>query len=101
MKVHRLSAAVAVVVSLMGTGTPAWSLGFGRPISRAILGETFNLTVPVRLESSEDIADDCLAADVFFGDDKVSAQAVMATLLPGQGSERMVRVMRLRGAGRR
>lgn len=92
MKVHRLSAAVAVVVSLMGTGTPAWSLGFGRPVSRAILGETFNVTVPVRLESSEEIADDCLAADVFFGDDKVSSQAVMATLLPGQGTERMVRV---------
>ena len=71
---------------------PAWSLGFGRPVSRAILGETFNATVPVRLDSSEDIADDCLAADVFFGDDKVSSQAVMATLLPGQGTERMVRV---------
>lgn len=71
---------------------PAWSLGFGRPVSRAILGETFNATVPVRLDSSEEIADDCLAADVFFGDDKVSPQAVMATLLPGQGTERMVRV---------
>ena len=92
MKVQRLSAAVAVVVSLMGAGTPAWSLGFGRPVSRAILGETFNVTVPVRLESFEEIADDCLAADVFFGDDKVSSQAVTATLLPGQGTERTVRV---------
>jgi hypothetical protein len=76
----------------MGTGTPAWSLGFGRPVTRAILGETFNVTVPVRLESSEEIADDCLAADVFFGDDKVAAQAVTVALLPGQGTDRTVRV---------
>ncbi len=76
----------------MGMGAPAWSLGFGRPVSRAILGETFSVTVPVRLESAESLADDCLAADVFFGDDKLPSSAITATLLPGQGQERTVRI---------
>jgi len=76
----------------MGMGAPAWSLGFGRPVSRAILGETFSVTVPVRLESAESLADDCLAADVFFGDDKLPSSAITATLLPGQGPERTVRI---------
>lgn len=76
----------------MGMGAPAWSLGFGRPVSRAILGETFSVTVPVRLESAESLADECLAADVFFGDDKLPSSVITATLLPGQGQERTVRV---------
>jgi pilus assembly protein FimV len=76
----------------MGLGMPAWSLGFGRPVSRAILGETFNVTVPVRLESAETLDDDCLAADVFFGDDKLASSAIKTVLLPGQGAERTVRV---------
>ena len=71
---------------------PAWSLGFGRPVSRAILGESFNVTVPVRLESAETLSDDCLAADVFFGDDKLPSSAIKTVLLPGQGPERTVRV---------
>lgn len=76
----------------MGMGAPAWSLGFGRPVSRAILGETFSVTVPVRLESAETLADDCLAADVFFGEDKLPSTAITAMLLPGQGAERTVRI---------
>jgi pilus assembly protein FimV len=76
----------------MGMGMPAWSLGFGRPVSRAILGETFSVTVPVRLESAETLDDDCLAADVFFGDDKLPSSVIKTTLLPGQGAERTVRV---------
>jgi pilus assembly protein FimV len=76
----------------MGMGMPAWSLGFGRPVSRAILGESFSVTVPVRLESAETLDAECLAADVFFGDDKLASSAIKTVLLPGQGAERTVRV---------
>ncbi len=91
-KVNRLPTALAVGVLLMGCAAPAWSLGFGRPVSRAILGETFSATVPLRLEAGEDVSDECLVADVYFGDDQVSPQQVRAQLLPGKGLDRTVRV---------
>ena len=83
---------MAVGVLLMGMAVPAWSLGFGRPVSHAILGEAFNATVPVRLESAETLAIDCLAADVFFGDEKLPSAAISVTLMSGQGNERTMRV---------
>lgn len=92
-KVKGVSAAIVVGLSLVVCSESALSLGFGRSVSRAILGETLSLTVPLHLEAGEVIADDCVAADVFFGDDKQSQLAVKASLLPGDGPERTVRVV--------
>jgi pilus assembly protein FimV len=55
-------------------------LGLGRANSHAILGDDLSLTVPVRLEAGERLDDECLAADVFFGDDKVAPERVRAKL---------------------
>jgi pilus assembly protein FimV len=90
--VNRLPVACAVGVLIMGIAVPAWSLGFGRPVSRAILGESFQATVPLRLEPGEEFDDKCLVADVYFGDDKVEASRVQAQLLPGKGPDRSVRI---------
>lgn len=51
-----------------------------------------SVSIPVRLEAGDEIANDCLAADVYFGDEKLSASAVVSTLLPGGQTERTVRV---------
>ncbi len=93
MKFKGVSAAIVVGLSLVGLSESAMSLGFGRSISRAVLGETLSLTVPLHLEAGEVIADDCVAADVYFGDDKQTSLSVKASLLPGDGPERTVRVV--------
>lgn len=93
MKFKGVSAAIVVGLSLVGLSESAMSLGFGRSISRAVLGETLSLTVPLHLEAGEVIADDCVAADIYFGDDKQTALSVKTSLLPGDGPERTVRVV--------
>ncbi len=65
----------------------ALALGWGKPATRAVLGETLRMTVPIRLEPGEQVANDCISAEVFFGDDKLGAKAVSARLLPtGRGA---------------
>ena len=93
MKFKGVSAAIVVGLSVVGLSESAFSLGFGRSISRAVLGETLSLTVPLHLEAGEVIADDCVAADVYFGDDKQTALSVKTSLLPGDGLTRSVRVV--------
>jgi pilus assembly protein FimV len=88
----RVSAVVLAGVTLLLASGSSHGLGFGRPSSRAILGDTLWLTVPVRLEPGEEIANDCLGADVYFGDDRVSASSVSAVVMSGSGSERVLRV---------
>ena len=93
MKFKGVSAAIVVGLSLVGLSESAMSLGFGRSISRAVLGETLSLTVPLHLEAGEVIADDCVAADVYFGDDKQTSLSVKPSLLAGDGLQRTVRVV--------
>lgn len=59
----------------------------GRASSHAILGEALALTVPVRLDAGEHADNACLAADVYFGDDKLASSGVAVKLvLDAQGA---------------
>jgi len=89
---RRVSACVLAGMALLLASSPSFSLGFGEPDSRAILGDTLRLTVPVRLEPGEEINDECIAADVYFGDEKLPSKAVVAELLPGSAFLRSVKV---------
>ncbi len=64
----------------------SWALGLGKPSTRAVLGETLRLSVPVRLEPGEQVANDCVSAEVYFGDDKLAGTVVAAQVLPVSGS---------------
>lgn len=76
-----------LAVSLFAlTPLSAWALGLGKPSTRAVLGETLRLSVPMRLEAGEQVATDCVSAEVYFGDDKLSGTAVTAQVLPVSGS---------------
>lgn len=86
----RVSAAVSAGMTLLCASGAAYSLGFGQPSSRAILGDTLRVTIPLRLEAGEEIANECMAADVYFGDDKVSAKAVFTEVMAGATSEHAV-----------
>lgn len=88
----RVSAAVLAGMTLLLASGVSHGLGFGRPDSRAILGDTLWVTVPLRLEAGEEIANECLAADVYFGEDKVAGSAVSATVLSGKSGEYTLKV---------
>ncbi|MEY2842010.1 MAG: hypothetical protein RI920_47 [Pseudomonadota bacterium] len=78
---HHLN--LVVWVGLWGLCGLSHALGFGPVNSRVTMGEGLALTVPVRLERGEQLSDECVSADVYFGDDKVSAFKVDVSLLQG------------------
>lgn len=79
-------AAVFAVSMLALVPGRSLALGLGKPSTHAVLGETLRLSVPVRLEPGEQVANDCIAAEVYFGDDKVAGTMVSAQVLPTSGS---------------
>lgn len=70
-------------------------MGFGRLNTTAVLGQSLNLAIPVRLEAGEDLNPACLAADVYFGDVKQLPETVQVRIegQPGIASERVLRVL--------
>ncbi|MFN3887698.1 MAG: FimV family protein [Aquabacterium sp.] len=80
MHFNKVSAAVLAGVALGLVPVASHGLGFGRPVSRAILGERLQMQVPVRLEAGEDLTPECLVGDVYVGDDKLAASAVAVTV---------------------
>lgn len=89
----RISAVVLAGLTLIVASGSSHGLGFGKANSKAILGDTLRVTVPLHLEAGEEMSDECLAADVYFGDDKVPDAAVTATLLGAEGAtDRVMKV---------
>lgn len=88
----RVSAAVLAGIALLCAAEAAHSLGFGRANSRAILGDTLKLSVPLRLEPGEEVPNECVAAEVYFGDDKVPPKAVFTEVVGGEGRDRVLHV---------
>lgn len=67
-------------------------MGFGRPVSRAVLGEPLRASVPLRLEAGENLTLECLSVEVYFGDDRLSPSNVQLSLVSGQGREASAQV---------
>lgn len=49
-----------------------------------MLGDTLRVVVPLRLEVGETVAQECVSAEVFFGDDRVTPGAVSVELEPAE-----------------
>lgn len=49
-----------------------------------MLGDTLRVVVPLRLEVGESVAQECVSAEVFFGDDRVAPGAVSVALEPAE-----------------
>lgn len=81
---RRLLTAVLTLTVGWAWSSSAWSLGLGRPESQAVLGDTLRVVVPLRLEVGETVAQECVSAEVFFGDDRVSPGAVSVALEPAE-----------------
>ena len=61
----------------------AWALGFGRAVSDAVLGQSFTFTVPVNVEPGERFGLDCMAAQVYYGESLLNANAIRTDLERG------------------
>ncbi|MBI3382627.1 MAG: hypothetical protein HY019_11535 [Aquabacterium sp.] len=88
----RVSAAVLAGMTLLCAAGASYGLGFGHASSRAVLGDTLKVSVPLRLEPGEEIPNECVAADVYFGDDKVSPKVIFTEVLAGEGRDRVLYV---------
>jgi hypothetical protein len=74
---------------LLGLGPYAAAQSLGMPKVEAFIGRPLELTVPARF--SDEPGDECVHADVLYGDQRVSADLVRATVL-GTGAQRRVRI---------
>jgi len=81
---QRLLTAVSILTVVSTWSAPAWSLGLGRPESQAVLGETLRVVVPLRVEVGETVTQECVSAEVMFGDDRVPSAAVSVELQPAE-----------------
>lgn len=67
-------------------------MGFGRPFSRAILGEPLRVSVPLRLEAGETLEADCVQVEVHYGESRLSPSQVQVSLVGGSSREATVQV---------
>ncbi|MDB5860555.1 MAG: hypothetical protein JWQ76_4244 [Ramlibacter sp.] len=74
---------------LLGLATAAFAQSLGDARAEAWIGQPLLVTVPAGMEVSG--KEDCVHADVFYGDSRVGASQVRASLV-GQGSSRRVRI---------
>ena len=68
------------------------ALGLGVPNTRAILGETLRMSVPLELEQGEDTDDGCPQAEVFYGESRLDAGKVILGVSPQSGRNRVITV---------
>ena len=57
-----------------------WALGFGRAVSDAVLGQSFTFTVPVHVDPGERFGADCVAADVYYGENLLPPGSVRSEI---------------------
>ena len=60
-----------------------WALGFGRGVSDAVLGQAFIFTVPISVDPGERFGLECMATQVYYGDDQLLPNAIRTDLQRG------------------
>jgi len=84
-----LTPALALLLSLVSPGAQA--LGLGRPVVNSSLGAPLDLSLPLRLDDGETLADACLRAEVSAGDARVPA-GLLQLRIEGEPGQQRVRV---------
>jgi hypothetical protein len=78
------------VALLLGWGGCAAAQSLGTPVAEVLLGQPLAMSVPARF-ASRDTADECVHADVFYGEKRVPDGHVRATVT-GPDGQRRVRI---------
>lgn len=88
----RVSAAALAGATLALASVTSHGMGFGRPVSSAVLGEPLRVSVPLRLEAGESLDTECLSVTVLYGDEALSPAQVQVSLVGGSGRESSVQI---------
>lgn len=91
MKQWKQVSAVAAAVMTLASGG-AHALGLGVPNTRAVLGESLRMSIPMELAPGEDVDDGCPQAEVFYGDSRLDAGKVILGVSPQSGRQRVMTV---------
>src|SRR5689334_2097112 len=75
------------------SATEVHAIGFGRLNTAAVLGQTLDLPVPLRLEAGERLEPGCLSAEVVMGERVLGRSQVHTRIEPGSsGTDWIARV---------
>lgn len=74
---------IAVGVLATAACAGSWALGIGRAQGLALIGRPLDITVPLLLDAGEAPAE-CLAAEVFYGDERLRSDRLNAELVDGR-----------------
>lgn len=91
MKQWKQGSAVAAAVMMLASGG-AHALGLGVPTTRAVLGESLRMSIPMELAPGEDVDDGCPQAEVFYGESRLDAGKVILGISPQSGRHRVMTV---------
>ena len=76
------SRSIGAGVALALATSSVMALGFGRIANSTVLGQPLNFTVPLRFDADEFVAVECVAVEVFSGDNKIAPSSVHISLEP-------------------
>lgn len=82
------------ILALAAFAGPVYAIGFGPGPGSAVLGQTLDQRVGIRLDPGEQLAPECVSAEVKVGDVQLPASVVQARLV-GTGERPAVRVLTL------
>ncbi|MDQ2928458.1 MAG: hypothetical protein M3R22_09890, partial [Pseudomonadota bacterium] len=83
----------AMGAAVLMSALSATAMGFGPSVTQTTLGQRLNFVASVMLDADESIPHECLFADVFAGDAKVSPENVRVVLEPSSNdAQRNIRV---------
>src|SRR5688572_18100401 len=77
------SRTVSILFALAVLAVDAMAIGLGPAPQSALLGQRLDISIPLRLEAGESVADDCVGADVMVGDSRVASAQVRARVEGG------------------
>lgn len=80
------------LIGLLPVPVSSWALGLGNAPASVTLGRPLDITVPVRLESGDELSAECVQAEVWHGDQRLSADAVRVRVTPANAGSTVLRV---------
>jgi pilus assembly protein FimV len=88
----RVSAAALAGATLALASGTTYGMGFGRPVSRAVLGEPLRVSVPLRLDAAQALAPECITVSVHDGEARLSPSQVQVSLVADNGRDTSVQI---------